>query len=155
LDVQDGPVLILFENMLATAMCYLNLPSLTICMSNFVKFIGLIKDDVNQLPFLIIPMPLYQLIHQRIIVLESMRPEDRKLQLKWIRESPILLDQEVCKLASEYSILYRFVITQKSSVAEVIEKFCRKSATFSVAVADSASEITEMILKSVQLDFNA
>jgi preprotein translocase subunit SecA/ankyrin repeat protein len=154
LGIQDGPVLVWFENFLVTAMCSLNSPSVTACITNFVTFINLIKEDVNQLPLPIVPIPLYQLIPQLIVVLRSMPVADRKLQLKWIRDFPILLDEEVPKFASEYWILHRLIMTPNSSIAEVVEKYCRKSRHFSAIAADGAIEVTDMILKSVQLDFN-
>jgi preprotein translocase subunit SecA/ankyrin repeat protein len=154
LGIQDGPVLIWFENILVTAMCCPNSPPITSCISDFVKLIKLIKEDVNQLPLPIVPIPLYELIQQLIVVLESMRSEDRKLQLKWIRDFPILLNDEVTNFTSQYWLLHRLIMTPKSSIAEIVEKYCRKNSRFSAIVADGAIEVTDMILKSIQLDFN-
>jgi ankyrin repeat protein len=153
-DIQDGPALVWFENVLVTAMCCPNSPPVSTCISDFVNLIRLIKEDVNQLPLPVVPIPLYQMIRQLIVLLQKMPLENRKLQLKWLREFPILLDEEIPKFAPEYWILHKLMMTPKSSIAEVVEKFCRKSSHFSAIAADAAIEVTDMILKSVQLDFN-
>jgi ankyrin repeat protein len=154
LHIRDGPVLVWFRNLIVTAMCSPNSPPVSDCLTMFVQFIRSIKHCLHNLPLPVVPMPLYQLIRQLLILFEKMPAEDRGRQLKWIRDFPILLDDEVRRFSSRYWLLHRLILMPKSSIAELIVKFCRKDSGFDCATADSAIESTEMILNSQEIDFD-
>jgi hypothetical protein len=97
-------------------------------------------------------MPLYHLIHQLLIVFDGMPEEFRRVQLKWIRDFPLLPDEEIRQMAREYLILHRFLLMPNSSVAALLWITCKKGFGFSAISADAAIEATMLVINLQQVD---